>query len=151
MKNVNQITPAVTSNPPSMTTPAPLTFSEHERDVAGYFFLRLKNIYGSKFDQAYPSEEALQMAKREYAKSIGRFTRDQLHQAFEQVKLHKQNCIRDFEWPDVDQVLSLITPSWECRAHKPFTPENKLEDLTGKERSKEIGCAALDDILRSLA
>jgi len=152
MEHINQIIERSSKSEikqPEIMTRQP-NFSTHERDVTGYFFLRLSNIYPQQYQTAYPDKEAVNYAKKEYAKTIGQFSREQINEAFEQCKLLKRNNHKDFKWPDVDAVLGLITKRWEEKCHKSFEPL-ALPDKSAMERSEAIGKEILKDLKALLA
>jgi hypothetical protein len=104
------------------TTGQPISeFTEQERDSTGYFFLRLRNLYGSKYVQQFPDEQDLKLAKREWAKQIGQYTRDQIHDMFETVKRIQASgntkLAEKFQWPDIGAILAVHAQGWEHRVH----------------------------------
>ena len=92
------------------TTAEPQSFSDQQRDVIAYFFLRLGNVYGTALMQSlWPTEQDLSLAKREYGAQISRFTRDHIHFGIERLKLERENG--RFDFLNVDAVLSLCAPA----------------------------------------
>lgn len=106
----------------------------------------------------WPDEKTLKLAKMEYAKTIGQFTREQIHKAFEAVKRERQAGNEKFEWPNVDAILGLLTHegemtgTWGTGAHKPLPKTHRIEHKATKEQKKARAkqeCQNLRDILRS--
>lgn len=112
----------------------------------------MSNLYGaSKMDVTWPDEKTLKLAKMEYAKAIGKFSREQIHEAFEQVKRERQAGNERFDWPNVDAILGVltkegeITGSWGTGAHKIWRKDRRLESCTREERN-ERGMKAINEI-----
>jgi len=108
--------------------------------------MRMRNLFGAaKMDATWPDEKTLKLAKMEYAKTIGQFNRDQIHEAFEDVKRSRQSGSERFQWPDVDAILGLltkegeITGAWGTAAHRIYEPERLLEDIGARERAHAAG------------
>ena len=92
------------------TTAEPQSFSAQQRDVIAYFFLRLGNIYGTSLMQSHwPTEQDLNLAKREYGAQISRLTRAHIHFGMERLKLGRESG--RFNFLNVDAVLSLCAPA----------------------------------------
>ena len=131
-------------------TPEQQIFSEDERDAVGYFFMRLSNMYGvSKIQSQWPDSESLRNAKREYAKDIGRFTREEISHAFDLAHKQKQEGSSRLDWPDVDAILGLIkntgmTGSWGTAAHRLYKPEQFIGRGTKEDRRKAAISAIAD-------
>ena len=129
--------------PRLQTTTKPQTFSDTEKDSVGYFFLRLANIYGAtKMQTQWPDDESLKLAKREYGKSIGQYSREDLNEAFELTKRERQIGNDRFDWPNIDAIIGLIsnegvmTGSWGTGAHRLWKPENLIGQGTEKGKKK---------------
>lgn len=110
----------------------------------------MRNLYGAaKMDSTWPDEKTLRLAKMEYAKTIGRFSREQIHEAFEAVKRERQAFNEKLDWPSVDAILGIltkegeITGAWGTGAHKIYRPDRLLEDVGAKERAEEAGKSEL--------
>lgn len=113
--------------------------------------MRMLNLYGAaKMNSVWPDEKTLRLAKMEYAKTIGKFSREQINDAFEAVKREKQAYNEKFEWPNVDAILGIltkegeITGAWGTGAHKIWEPERLLEDIGARERATKAGKRELD-------
>lgn len=115
-----------------------------------YFFLRLKNIYGALYTAQYPTEEDLRMVKREYARYIGKHSRQVLAEAFDLVHKERIRGSKVFEFINIDKILGLCGSNWEAQCHKPFKPESLLEDHGAKERAKAAGAAALREMMATV-
>jgi hypothetical protein len=125
------------------TTPEQQTFSDKEKDSVGYFFLRLGNLYGAlQMQTRWPDDESLKLAKREYGKLIGQYSREELHEAFELTKRERQIGNDRFDWPNIDAIIGLIsnegvmTGSWGTGAHRLWKPENLIGQGTERGRKK---------------
>lgn len=140
------------------------TFSEHERLATGYLFMRLRAIYGNTFKIHFTSKNSVRQTKREWAKDIGKYTRDQIDSGLDYVKEQLKNGNQDYKWPDVGQVIGSIG----CKAgnthmsvayidiHDPKHPTNDpssvefkgitFYDEESKEKRRNAGELALDEI-----
>ena len=125
-------------------------FNADEKDRVGYFFLRLTNIYGSAMvKRAWPDDDSMKMAKREYAAAIVNYTREQIHKGFERLKAAREQG--EHEFINVDAAIgfikndSEITGSWGTGAHKFFKPENLICQGTEAGR-KKAGAKALAEM-----
>ena len=123
----------------STTTTELQVFSDEERELTAYFFLRLSNIYLKKFTSCFPTDEAVDMCKRDYCKQIGTFTQDQLHAICEKLKRYIALKNPDYIWPDLNKILMLTPEIIESPCHRLINPEFALEDLTAKEARKAHG------------
>lgn len=120
-------------------------FSEAERDATAYFFLRLKNIYGGKYLAAYPDEESVRLAKREWAKQIGQYSREDIDRMFDMVKQQQAKGDEEYQWPNIGLILGAASVGWEHKrleaAEKEWQQTRKdlyaLEDQVRKERIKK--------------
>ena len=100
----------------------PRGFSDVEIQASKYFFARLRTIWGAgKFNQQWPTEEDMRLARREYAKEIGRHTKDEIDAALEHAKKQKANGDPEFEWPDISRILS-GAKRYACAAHRVYIP-----------------------------
>lgn len=128
------------SQPKPTTTTGQLT--SEQRDSVAYFFLRMANVYGSKYHQQWPNEEAIKLAKREWAEQIGKFSRGQIDAMFANAKAMLIAGDDEWRWPEIGRILSGVVETWERRAHRPFERVG-LPNLTKKERAKQAGAQAL--------
>ena len=86
----------------------PSSFSEQEKDSTIYLFGRMMGIWGeSKMRSLYPDRKAKMIARRQYAKRIGQYDRQQIDQALNYMAEKKSND-NHFEWPSVDDVLGVL-------------------------------------------
>ena len=133
------------------TTPELQTFSDHEKDAVGYFFLRLTNAYGATKMQSQWPDDALKLAKREFGKRIGKYSREQIHEAMELAHKEREIGNQRFDWPNIDAILGLISNesaisgSWGAGAHKIWKPEQLLDQGTKEDRHK-AAVKALDEM-----
>lgn len=128
----------------SQTTAAQQTsdFTDHERDVTGYLFAKLFALYANAFYLVYPSKKEVVFAKAQYAKDIGKYSREQIDEAMKHlarlaVSPDKENRI--YKEPNVLAVLAMMDESVKRdRAHQLFLPVPKESDEE-KERRLELG------------
>lgn len=134
----------------SQTTNGQQTFSDHERDVTGYLFAKLAVLYANAFYLVYPSEKEVNFAKREYAKEIGRFTRNQIdvgmkHLAKLAISTERDNRI--YREPNLPAILAMLDESARPKqAHKLFAPLS-LPDAVSQEKARKAGACELDRLM----
>jgi len=134
----------------SPITREPQIFSDHERDVTGYLFAKLAVLYANAFYLVYPSLKESDFAKREYAKQIGRYSRDQIdmtikHLAALAISRERHDLI--YREPNIPAILALMDQCVKRHGlHKQFdsaydktTGTYRLEDQTSKAKRYEIG------------
>lgn len=133
---------AQNSSSQSQTTPEQQIFSEHEKDVTGYLFAKLIVLYANNFYLVYPSDKEVKFAKREYAKQIGQYSRDQIDAAIKLlasliVSQDRENRI--FRDPNIPAILALMDEAVKRdRAHQLFLPVPP-ESVKEKEKRLELG------------
>jgi len=130
------------SSTDSQTTQKQQTFSEHERDVTGYLFAKLVVLYAGAFYLVYPSLKEADFAKREYAKQIGKYSREQIDISLKllaslAISPERENKI--FREPNIPAILALLEEAAKRdRSHKLFLPVPQ-ESNKEKERRLELG------------
>lgn len=129
--------PSTTTGPRTSDAPE---FSREERDRTGYFFLRLRTVFGSRYALQYPTEQAIVAAKREWARQIGRYSREQIDAMFEAVKASQMAGSDEHQWPDVAKIIATLSGSWQHRAQSRPAAEiiaetHRIPDLAARERA----------------
>jgi hypothetical protein len=130
------------SSTDSQTTTKQQTFSDHERDVTGYLFAKLVVLYAGAFYLAYPSLKEADFAKREYAKQIGQYSRDQVDTVVKllaglAISPERENRI--FREPNIPAILALMEEAVKRdRSHQLFLPVPP-ESPEDKEARLELG------------
>ena len=122
------------------------TFSDYEIKATAYLFDRLRHIYLNKFDAQFKDERQLRDARREWAKRIGRLSREEIDRALEITKKEYEEGNKRFDWPSIALTIGCVSKNWQERAHKIYEPERLLEDQGKKERSRKAGVAALKEM-----
>jgi len=130
------------SSTQSQTTEEQQTFSDHERDVTGYLFAKLIVLYANDFYLVYPSEKEVKFAKREYAKQIGQYSREQIDTALKllaSLAISHERENRIFRDPNIPAILALMEEAVKRdRAHQLFLPVPP-ESAEDKEKRLELG------------
>ena len=86
----------------------PTSFSDQEKDSTIYLMTRMVGIWGeAKMRSLYPDDTAKILARRTYAKRIGKYTRVEIDKALNYMSEKKSND-NHFEWPSVDDVLGVL-------------------------------------------
>ena len=82
---LQQVLTSLQTHSPSTTTTnsepekTEVVFSQKEQDATRYLFMRMNGVYGkAKMLSLYDTHTALQQARRQYAKSIGKYDREQI-------------------------------------------------------------------------
>ena len=104
-------------------TQTPITFSKQEKDSTVYLFMRMTGVWGvSKMNSLYPDAEAQQIARRTFAKQIGKYTREQIDAGINFMSEQKSNA-KMYEWPDVSEVLGCLRDINRARPlHQKYVP-----------------------------
>jgi len=86
----------------------PTSFSDQEKDSTIYLMTRMVGIWGeAKMRSLYPDDTAKILARRTYAKRIGKYTRVEIDKALNYMAEKKSNE-NLFEWPSIDDVLGVL-------------------------------------------
>ena len=140
---------------------------ERSKHATIYFFSRLKDIYLSKFSQAFKSEDALKAARREWVHDIGQLSREQIDTGMDKIKRLCMVKNGDFDWPNVALTIGVCrgdyadsTPktaeqqrrrTWEEKEARRVALEFRLADTGAKDRAKEARKRVIDGIRAELA
>lgn len=158
MKSINNLLSGTTqSDKPTSQTPSQTTsgrqisdFTDHERDVTGYLFVRFRAMYPSKFYLIWPTEKELNLTKREFARDLGRYTRQQIDEAMAHIKNRMQEGDRGFAEPNVLKALQVLgelnTNKAMYQKFLPAPPEAP-EDRTKRYKVGQKRCKSLLDFL----
>jgi hypothetical protein len=136
------------------------TIGDHERNLINGFFARLRVIYLTKYAQAFPDEESVKFAKREWAQQITAYTHEELNIKLERLKNGLIN-VEPYCWPNIGSILAIplkdtLSPTgFNSGAYLPADEvlerllPPKLDSDDAKSRRTETGNAALE-AMRSL-
>ena len=128
-------------------------FTDHERDVTGYLFAKLFALYANTFYLVYPSRKEVEFAKNQYAKEIGRYSRDQIDEAMKQLArlaISPERENRIYREPNVPATLAMMEEAVKRnRAHNLFLPVPP-EPLESKSRRYQEGVKQTSAILAML-
>ena len=116
----------------------PTSFSDQEKDSTIYLMTRMTAIWGSaKMSSLYPDDTAKMLARRQYAKRIGQFDRQQIDQALNYMA--KKRSEGDFyEWPSIDDCLSCLAQNKPKALHRTYVPiESQPVSLEQHEKYME--------------
>ena len=129
---LQQVLTSLQTHSPSTTTTnsepekTEVVFSQKEQDATRYLFMRMNGVYGkAKMLSLYDTHTALQQARRQYAKLIGKYDREQIDQAMEYIVKERQ--MGRYSWPSVDEVLGVLSDLFKKKAlHKDHVQHQKL-------------------------
>jgi hypothetical protein len=98
--------------------------------------MRMNGVYGkAKMLSVYDTPIARQQARRQYAKSIGKYDREQIDQAMDFIVKERQ--MGRYSWPSVDEVLGVLSDLFKKKAlHKDHVAQQKLIGVD-KQRSHD--------------
>jgi hypothetical protein len=126
------ITPGRTSNAPR--------FTPEQIDKTSAFFARIVTIYGRSRAKTLwgNSDEQFQIMRREWAKTIGGLSMDQLESIFDRLKEKLAAGDKDYHWPDIARMLALLNEGKTKAAHRVFPP-GLPEPAWRKEQRRVVG------------
>lgn len=132
------------------TTGQPISsFTDHEKDVTGYLFAKLIVLYANSFYLVYPSEKEVVLAKREYAKQIGEYSRDQIDigiRHLARLAISRERDDRIYREPNIPAILAMLYEvAKPNRSHKLFlpVPTESAEDREKRYSEGEKHSAAI--------
>ena len=128
------LTNLLTPSQSTTTNRSEVVFSETEQDSTKYLFMRMNGVFGkAKMLSLYDTPIARQQARRQYAKLIGKYDREQIDQALEFIVKERQ--MGRYNWPSVDEVLGVLSDLFKKKAlHQDHVPQQKLIGVD-KQRS----------------
>ena len=136
---------------PSSEAPGFGDLSREEKDLVDWFFIRLVNIYGTRFRTQFASEAQIVAAKVEWGDMICQHGREKLNTKLLHVK-QSGHLDPDLKWPNIGYILGLTAgPSptgMNTDAYLPHQPQ--LPDQSALERAKENGVSELSKMRESL-
>jgi hypothetical protein len=116
-----------------------------QKDAIGYFFAKLRIIYGNQYLVNYPDEKTEAFAKREYARHIVEITREQMDEGFDLLHQQRQKNADEWRYMDVDKIIGLIKTGgehWAQRVQRKAAEEARIlekgieHQLTDDQRQK---------------
>jgi len=125
-------------------------FTEDEMAKATMFFARIQTIYGKgRCKTLFSNAEELRMMRREWAKTLGEFSMEQLEKIMARLKQMLADGDERFRFPDVAQILALANDKKRDPAHKPF-PKGLPEPEWRTKQKREFGRKAIKGCLAEL-
>ena len=106
-----------------------------DKQIVNMVYARLRTVFGSKYNIAFPTEKDENLSKREWQRDITHFTVEELEQGFKALKSS------DIEWPDIKSFLKLCKPAKRDPIHREFqlpAPSNICRDEGRKKSAKLI-------------
>jgi hypothetical protein len=107
MREINNVISQVLSNASETQSTEP-QLTTGDKDLVNWFYLRLETTYGQKFWTQFSDEKTVSLSKREWAVNILKHSREDLHDAIEQVKSLREQGNEDYEWPEIPKILGLL-------------------------------------------
>lgn len=100
----------------------PKYFSDQEKDSTIYLMTRMVGIWGeAKMRSLYPDDTAKILARRTYAKRIGKYTRVEIDKALNYMA-EKKSQGDFYEWPSIDDCLSCLAQNKPKALHRTYVP-----------------------------
>jgi len=109
---------------------------QEDKQVVNMVYARLKTVFGSKYNIAFPTEKDEKLSKREWQRDIISFSLEDLERGFTALKSS------DIDWPDIKSFLKLCKTTPIDPAHKWFqlpAPKNIDREAGHKNASKILG------------
>ncbi len=101
------------------TTHSQQIFSDEQKDVIAYFFMRLSNIYLSEYRRQLPDIESERMAKRENGKFLCGYNREQINKGCDWIHQQKRDNENNWQFLDIDRCIGAIKQANTVKAcHK---------------------------------
>lgn len=114
------------------------------------FFARIQTIYGKgRCKTLFANDQELRMMRREWAKTLGEFSMEQLEKIMIRLKARLADGDENFRFPDVAQILALVHEKKREPAHKPFAKGLPEPEWRTKEK-REYGRKAIKGCLAEL-
>lgn len=113
MKPINEIVSQPASQAPAR---APLT--QEQADTVGYFFARVRVIYGNQYLVNFPDESTEKFAKREYARQVCDIPRERMDAGFTALHQQRQQSPGEWQYLDLDKIIGLIKTGGEHWSHR---------------------------------
>jgi hypothetical protein len=117
-----------------------LRFTPEQIDKTSAFFARIVTVYGRGRAKTLwgSSDEQFQIMRREWAKTIGGLSIDQLETIFDRLKEKLAAGDTNYHWPDIARMLALLNDGKRSAAHRVFQP-GLPEPEWRKEQRREVG------------
>jgi len=136
---------------PSSEAPEFGDLTREQKELVDWFFIRLVNIYGSRFRTQFASEAQIVAAKIEWGEMICQHGREKLDAKLRHVK-QSGHLDPDLKWPNIGYILGLSTgPSptgVNTGAYLPHQPQ--IPDQSALDRARDRGAVELSRMRESL-
>jgi hypothetical protein len=128
-----------TLNTQGRTSNAP-RFTPEQISKTSAFFARIVTVYGRGRAKTLwgNSDEQFQIMRREWAKTIGGLSVDQLENIFDRLKEKLAAGDDNYHWPDIARMLALLNDGKRSAAHRVFRP-GLPEPAWRREQRREVG------------
>ena len=135
----------------TQTTHSKTGINDYSKQATIYLFTKLQALYGGKWAQSFPNDEAIKEARKFWAADIGKLTRQDIDSGLDNLK-ELSVSDENFNWPDLSKILALFRGEYESEhikwehksdAYKRFDKSKALEvkPLPKKEQKKVISQA----------
>jgi hypothetical protein len=123
-------------------------FSDYEKQATVYFFDRLSAIYLKKFTSQFSGADNLSKVRHEWAKDIGKLSREQIDKGMDVAKQEYKRGNRDYCWPNIGLIVGLCKSGYgrDAKAHRIYRPERLLVDQASKDKAQKAGRKAFQEI-----
>ena len=105
-----------------------------DKQIVNMVYARLKTVFGSKYNIAFPTEKDENLSKREWQRDIITFSLEELEQGFKALKSS------DIDWPDIKSFLKLCKPVRVDPMHREFMlpAPRKIDRPKGHKQASAI-------------
>ena len=111
----------------------------------------MQNIYGAEYRRNLPDNRAEDMSKLEWAKDIGKYSRDQISNGCDWIHQQKINHEDGWQFMDIGRCIGAIKQANTVKAaHKPVERKRRLysdSDKAKKDQQYRDGIAELKGIV----
>ena len=119
----------------SQTQTGSQSIADEDKQIVNMVYARLKTVFGSKYNIAFPTEKDEKLSKREWQRDIITFSLEELEQGFKALKAS------DIEWPDIKSFLKLCKPIKHDPIHTEYqlpAPSNICREEGRKKSAKLV-------------
>lgn len=101
-------------------------------------------MYGAEYDRQFSDENHLKMTKREWGRTIAKYSREQIDLGIDRLKGLKTRQPENYKWLDLGVILNEVrSASFPPAAHKTFEAPLLIESDQDKQKRLEIGLSEI--------
>ena len=136
MKNINEV--VIGTQKPVSAKPA---LTQDQADAVGYFFARIRVIYGHQYQVNFPDESTEKFAKREYARQVCNISRETMDEGFDALHKARQETPDEWKYLDLDKIIGLVRTGGLHWSHA----VQRAQERRNAEKPKELPVILTDE------